>query len=255
MPPAVTKALKDIGLSDKEVAVLVVLLEHGSMLVSAIAKQAKINRTTAYGLLKELMAKSLVSQVKKEGADRFQSIAPELLPAYIERRRDLLAESKKTVEEAVPQIKLLRTKGKSLPKVQFFEGAEGVQQAYEDTLENNKGKKLYDITGVDAAYRNLDPKFVDYYLSKRAKLGIECIDLAPESEWAHKSKADDNKYLRTTKLLPPQYKFDAELSIYDNKVGIFSYAQKNPVALIIEDDTISDMMKKLFDYMESTAEK
>src|SRR5581483_1581660 len=216
MPPAVHKALKEVGLSDKEAAVLVVLLEHGPMLVSAIAKQARLNRTTAYGILNELMGKALVSQVKRDGADRWQSIPPESLPQYIERRRESLADNKKAIEEALPQIKLLRAKGKTLPKVQFFEGSEGVEHAYEDTLVNNKGKKLYDITGVDAAYRNLNPKFVDYYLSKRAALGIECVDLAPDSEGARKSKGDDHKYLRTTKLLPPRYKFDAELSIYDN---------------------------------------
>ena len=255
MPPAVTKALKEIGLSDKEVAVLVVLLEHGPMLVSAIAKQARINRTTAYGLLKELMAKSLVSQVKKEGADRFQSIAPELLPAYIERRRDILADSKKAVEEAVPQIKLLRAKGKSLPKVQFFEGAEGVQQAYEDTLENNKEKFMRDLTGIDAAYSNLDPKFVQYYLNKRTKLGIRATYIAPKTEAAIEATKEDEKYIRKAKFIPPQYVFESEVCIYDNKDGIFSYAKENPVALIIEDDTIAHTMKTLFDYIESTTEK
>lgn len=44
-----------------------------------------------------------------------------------------------------------------------------------------------------------------------------------------------------------------EIDLYDNKVAIFSYAQDNPVALIIEDDTIADMMQKLFDYMASTS--
>jgi len=76
------------------------------------------------------------------------------------------------------------------------------------------------------------------------------VDLAPESEWARKSKADDEKYLRVTKFLPAQYGFDAEISLYDNKVGIFSYAKENPVALIIEDDTISDAMRKLYAFIE-----
>ena len=223
------------------------------MLASSIARTAKLNRSTTYGVLKLLSDKGLASSVKKKGAERYQSIASDQLPNYIERRRSLLAETKQQIAELVPQLNLLRSKGKTLPKVQFFEGEEGVKQAYEDTLENNKGKQLKDISGIDAAFRTLGESWATYYLKKRTKLGIKCIDLAPESEWARKSKADDKKYLRITKFLPAQYGFDAELALYDNKIGIFSYAQENPIALIIEDDTVSDMMQKLFDCLEQNA--
>ncbi len=253
MLPPLKKALETIGLNKNEVAVLFVLLESSPMLASAIAKATKLNRSTTYGVLKLLSDKGLASSVKKEGGIRYQSIAPDQLPGYIERRRDVLAETKQQIAELVPQLKLLRSKGKTLPKVQFFEGEEGVKQAYEDTLENNKGKSLKDITGVDAVFRRLGENWLTYYLQKRAKLGIKCVDLAPESDWARKSKSDDEKYLRTTKFLPAQYGFDAELALYDNKVGIFSYSQENPIALIVEDDTISDMMKKLFDCLERNA--
>jgi sugar-specific transcriptional regulator TrmB len=253
MPPLLKKALETIGLNKNETAALLVLIENGPMLVSSIAKNAKLNRSTAYGVLKLLSEKGLASSVKKGSTVRYQSIAPEQLPTYIERRRDLLAETKQQIAELVPQLKLLRSKGKLLPKVQFFEGVEGVKQAYEDTLENNQGKLLKDISGVDAAFERLGEEWATYYLRKRTKLGIKCIDLAPESEWARKSKADDGKYLRTTKLLSAKYGFDAELALYDKKVGIFSYAQQNPIALIIEDDTVSDMMQKLFDCLEEIA--
>ena len=254
MLPPLKKALETMGLNKNEVAVLLVLLERGPSLVSAIAKAAGLNRSTTYGVLKLLSDKGLASSVKKEGSVRYQSIAPDQLPGYIERRRDILAETKQQVAELVPQLKLLRSKGKTLPKVQFFEGKEGVEQAYEDTLENNKEKFLRDITGIAAAYTKQDQAFATYYLEKRAKLGIKCLDLAPEGAWGHKSKSDDEKYFRTTRFLPAQYEFDAELALYDNKVGIFSYSQENPIALIIEDDTVSDMMKKLFDFMAEHAQ-
>jgi sugar-specific transcriptional regulator TrmB len=252
--PSITKAMQSIGLGDKQIRVLNVLLETGPMFASAIARAAKLNRSTTYVILKELQEKGLVSSAKESSAMRYQSIAPELLPGYIERKREELAESKKEVEEMLPQIKMLRAKRNVLPKVQFFEGKESVEQAYEDTLENNEEKFLRDITGVDAVFTNLDQKFLKYYLEKRAQLGIRCVDLAPESKWAQKSKEDDGKYLRMTKFIPAKFNFDGEVSIYGNKVGLFSYAQENPIALIIEDATIAKMMKQIFDYIESTAQ-
>ena len=126
-------------------------------------------------------------------------------------------------------------------------------QAYEDTLENNQEKFLRDITGIDAVFNLFDPGWIEYYLKKRTKLGIKCVDLVPETDWGKKSKVDDEKYIRTTKFLPAKSGFDAEVSIYDNKVGIFSYAEENPVAVLVEDATISHMMKQLFDFMAEHA--
>lgn len=253
MIPSLRKALETLDLNKNELAVLLVLLESSSMLVSSIARTAKLNRSTTYGVLKLLSDKGLASSVKKKGAERYQSITPDQLPNYIERRRDVLAETKQQIAELVPQLKLLRSKGRTLPKVQFFEGVEGVKQAYEDTLENNQGKLLKDISGIDAAFRRLGEDWATYYLKKRSRMGIKASVLAPEGEWAQKAKADDTKYLRITKFLPAKYGFDAELALYDNKVGIFSYAQENPIALIIEDNTISDMMQKLFDCIGTVA--
>ena len=253
MFPPLKKALETIGLNKNEVAILLVLLESGPMFVATIARAAKINRSTAYGVLKLLSDKGLASSIKKKGVVRYQSIAPEQLPGFIERRRDAPAGTKQKITARVPRLKLLRTKGKVLPRGQVFEGKEGVKQAYEDTIENNAGKLLKDISGVDAAVRTLGEDWANYYWKKRVKFGIKCIDLAPESEWARKIQVNDTKHLRTTKFLPAQYGFDAELALYDKKVGIFSYAQANPIALIIEDDTVSDMMQKLFDCLETVA--
>ena len=248
------KALENAGLSQKAISVLSVLLESGSpMFVSTIAKTSKLNRTTAYDVLKELADKGLVSQVKKEGATKYQAVPPELLPGWIERRREELEESKRSILELIPQIKLLRRYGRSLPKVQFFEGMEGLKQAYEDVAVNNKEKLLRGITGMDAVYKNLDNAWVTSFLEKRTRLGVRCIDLVPETDGGIKSKADDRKYIRTTKFLPEKYKFDGDISIYDNKVAIFSYAYDNPIGVIIEDDAISDMMKTIFDFMAEHA--
>lgn len=253
MPATLVKSLRGLGLSISESVVLGILLQHGSMYASRIAKEARLNRTTTYGVLGELVERGLVSKVKSRTATQYQAIPPEMLPAYAAKRRDEMAEHEKDLRDAVPQLMFLREKARVFPKVQFFEGEEGVKQAYEDTLENNPEKFLRDITGVDAVFQRLGRKWVDYYLEKRTQLGIRCTDLAPESDWARESKKDDEKYLRTTKFIPAEYFFDAEIALYGDKVGIFSYAKESPVAILIEDATISHAMKQLFDFIESKA--
>lgn len=254
MPASLVKSLRGLGLSISGSVVLGILLQHGAMYASRIAKESRLNRTTAYGVLSELARKGLISKVESRTATQYQAVPPEMLPAYAAKRREEMVEHEKALKDAIPQLLLLREKARALPKVQFFEGEDGVKQAYEDTLENNPEKFLRDITGVDAVFQRLGEKWVRYYLEKRSKLGIRCTDLAPESEWARDSKKDDGKYLRTTKFIPAEYYFDAEFAIYGDKVGIFSYAKQNPVAILIEDETISHAMKQLFDFIESKAQ-
>ena len=253
MPANLISTLSGIGLNLNESVVLGTLLKGGPMYASRVGKEAHLNRTTTYGVLHELIEKGLVSKVKARSATQFQAISPELLPEYIAKRRQDLVEKEKELRDTIPQLLLLRSKGSVLPKVQFFEGEEGVKQAYEDTLDNNKEKFLRDITGIDAVFNRFEAGWIEYYLKKRARLGIRCVDLAPDTEWGKKSKLDDEKYIRTTKFIPAKYGFDAEISIYDDKVGFFSYAKENPIAVLIEDETIADAMKKLFDYMEQSA--
>ena len=78
---------------------------------------------------------------------------------------------------------------------------------------------------------------------------IECTVIAPDTEWSAIMKKDDEKYKRTTKLIPQDFSFDSEIDIYDNKVGIFTFSQEHPIAVLIEDDTIHATMKTLFGFM------
>lgn len=251
--PQLTKALQALGLGDKEIRVLTVLLESGPTQVASLARTAKLNRTTAYGILKDLAELGLVTSAEQRGVLRYQSIAPELLPSYIERRGKDLLDTKEEVMKLVPQIKLLRSKAHALPKVQFFEGKEGVTQAYEDKLENNVGKKLYEFTGMDAGYDELGQKFVDYYIKRRIELGIYSEYMAPDTPFAREEEKNDEKYFRKVKFIPPQYAMETEISIYDNKVSLTSFSQENPITVLIEDANIARTMKKIFDYVRETA--
>ena len=58
-----TKALQDMGLSEKESQVYVALLELGKANVARIAQQSNIKRPTVYVLLEDLRKKGLVLKV------------------------------------------------------------------------------------------------------------------------------------------------------------------------------------------------
>lgn len=251
--PQLKKALELIGLGDKEARVLIALIERGSTPVANLARETKLNRTTTYGILKGLARDGLVTSAEHRGVLRYQSIAPELLPSYIERKGKELLDTKTEVEKLVPQIKLLRSKAHILPKVQFFEGKEGIEQAYVDKLENNTEKAVYEFTGMDTTYEKLGDSFASYYVKKRTGLKIKSEYIAPDTAFARKEAENDEKYYREVTFIPSQYKMDTEISIYGNKVSMTSFSSENPVTILIEDANLARTMKNIFDYVKSSA--
>ncbi len=247
------KIFTAIGLDLKESELLYILLQHDSLRVRDLAKKAHLNRTSTYGIIKGLSQKGLVSAVTKYGITEYQSIEPALLPSYIERQEEQLRERKKELQTTLPQLQQIRNEKNIFPRLYFFEGIEGLKQAYEDTLENNQGKLVEQFTGADALFEEHgEEKWIRYYIKKRAALGIRCAMIAPSSKWSRWAKANDATALRTTKLISEKFSFATEVVLYDNKVGLFSFSKDKPMAVIIEDENINQTLKTIFQYVDGT---
>src|SRR3989338_5963845 len=106
--------LKNFGLSEKEIAVYLALIELGASSVRAISEKAKVNRGTTYDILKSLIGMGIVSYYNKESKQYFIAERPETLLAVIEKKQEQLAEVKANVEENIPLLKTyLRNKEES----------------------------------------------------------------------------------------------------------------------------------------------
>lgn len=246
--------LRALDLKDKEISILECLFSHSQpQTATTISLASKLNRTTTYDILRELMKKGLISKSYQTGVAQYQAIDLSLLPNYIERRQTELASTKKKIEELLPQIALKQSHSDSFPRVRYFEGIDGVKQAYEETIRHNQNKTLFDFTGTDAVYKQMGMTWLHYYWQTRTDLGIFCEVIAPDTAWSRSMQKEDKKFLRNTKFIPNKYRFASEIDIYDNKVGIFSFTNEHPIAVIIEDQTIHDTLKTLFDYVAESA--
>lgn len=250
------ETLAHLGLSPSEIRVFSYLLENkNAERISIISRKTKLNRTTLYGILKSLTERGLVSSVEDRGVLTYRSIQPHLLVDYIERAKDKLSSDIAKVREIIPFIEQLRkVGGSSYPSIQFFDGVEGIKQAYEDTIKNNPSKKIYGFTGTEAIFRSdsIDMEWVEWYMKKRAAAGIKYLTITMDGPASRIIKGRDERDFRLTKLLPPGYSFEIEMSIYENKVLIASFSAEHPLAVLIEDEKISELMKSLFRYIDST---
>ncbi len=250
----IEEALTAVGLSPSETAVLLALSQSAdNMRATELAKKTRLNRTTLYGITKLLLEKGLVSSVEERGVLRYRCIEPESLIDYIERTREKLFAGAEKVKRAIPVIKAQRTGDpSSYPTVQFFEGKEGIKQVYEDTIQRNKSKTLYGFLGADAVFKLMDSDWIEGYIGRRKKAGVFAHTILTDTETSRAFKGEDANQLRLSKMLPAGYNFDIEVIIYENKTLIVSFAEDYPLAVLMEDKKIADMMKTVFRYVDST---
>lgn len=239
-----THKLTNFGLTEKEAAVYLALLELDTSPVSDIARKAHINRSTTYVLLESLQKKGLVSIAGEKDNDvkLFSAAEPERLSQIAEegakKYRDLVS----SAEALVPELAALKLEDRRKTRVRYFDGIEGVIATYEDTLTASEPISAY------ASSENMPeilPKYFPEYYARRAKRNIPIRSIHPSTPQARERMTHNDEELRTAAIVPAEtYGFSPEIKIYDNKIVFMSL--KEEFGIIIESQELADAMKKVF---------
>lgn len=227
--------LKNIGLNDKEARIYLSALELGTSVVSNVAKKAEMNRVTAYDILEKLMKKGFVNSFMKFNIRHYTATDPELIINEIINKTTHFKES-------LPALK--RLKGETThPKVQYFEGLEGIKAIYADTL-NSKSEILNFANSQEI--RRIWPEYDDEYVAKRVEKQIYLRGIAPQDEYGMLVHSHDGETFREIRLIPKdKYNFTNEINIYDNKVAIASFKDEL-IGMIIESHEIAETQRAIF---------
>lgn len=234
--------LEKAGLSNKESSVYVALLELGRGTVSEISRKALINRTTGYDILNNLVSKKLVSISGKEPKQEYMAESPDKLEIYINETIEERKLALNDIKKIIPDLQTLyNIEGR--PKIRFYEGKDGLQEVYEDTLSSHEEILAY--ASVEDIKPTLPHYFPEYY-KRRAKKGIPIRAIFPESVDARERAKLDKVEKRQSVIIPAdKFSFHPEINIYDNKIMIASWREQ--LGIIIESSEIADAMKKIFE--------
>jgi len=235
--------LIDVGLKEKEGDVYLAILALGQGTASKIARRAHIVRTTVYDILGSLFDKGLVTLTGKEPKQEYVAESPDNLKIYLESE---LGKRKTDLEDAehdlIPQLKSIHNVG-NRPKVMFYEGKEGIEKVYEDTLTSSEPIRAY--ASVENMFGGLPGYFPEYF-KRRAAKNIKIRAIIPNSAQGRERKSKDAEELRESALVPEKmFHFTPEINIYDDKVMIASWKEK--LGIIIESKEIAEAMKTIFE--------
>jgi len=239
--------LKQIGLTPNEIDIYLIALGCGSQPASIIAKRARINRATSYSVLKTLIQKGLIIQIKKAQGTYFHAKDPEALLQYLDDKKANLEKQKNVIKNHIEEMRAKKIHETTKPQVTFYEDMEGIKQIHEDILKTSKEKTIHSFIPHNMEGEGfLDFLFFDF-IKRRIENNIFIEVIAPESEIGNKIQDNDKKSLRLTKIIPKENcTFESEVTIYGEKIALISYKEEEMIGLIVESPSMSKTMKQIF---------
>jgi sugar-specific transcriptional regulator TrmB len=116
--------LKQLGFSDKEIAVYLCILENGKISATAVANISKINRTTVYSVAKELVNKAIISEDLGGTTLYYTALPPNELKNLYKAQEEELKQKKGVIENVIQELEALpKSKQYSVPKIRFIDEA------------------------------------------------------------------------------------------------------------------------------------
>ncbi|HLD01844.1 MAG TPA: helix-turn-helix domain-containing protein [Patescibacteria group bacterium] len=233
--------LKILGLTPNEARVYIALCKYEQAVVHTIAREAGVNRTTAYGVLHKLLHKGVVAEKTLNNVKYFIAVDIDMLFERVSREYEDLRES-------VPGIRGLQRFYTDRPKIHFFHGLEAVKSLYDDTLTADKEILGYvnATYGLKAFY---DFQFNDY-IPKRVKKNILYRGLYVKDDQADGLIQQSKTMLREVRFLPQEKFFiNHEINMYNDKIMYIFFKKKLIYGALIQDKDLVRTERSIFEIL------
>ena len=137
--PQKIEELVKVGLKADQAEVYITLLNRGKTTASKLAVFTSLTRPLAYKVLDELIALNLVEKVEKTGSITvFSTTHPLKLREFIDHKKSELEQKHTALEGILGQLVTDYTTMHNRPGVRILQGLSGIDELYEDILNENK---------------------------------------------------------------------------------------------------------------------
>jgi sugar-specific transcriptional regulator TrmB len=226
-----TKVFEKLGLTKAEVEIYLTLLKIGSSTATKISEKTKLNRSHIYDSLKRLIDKGLVSTYESNNTAYFSPASPETISDYVK-------DMEKELNNLIPELKKLKEIEKQIPKVQLFQGKNGLKTILQDILRTRED---YIAFGEEGQFQKIFPIYIQQFLRDIKHFKIKERLLSKE-ESRGKINLTSNTQIRylDNKFLSP-----TTTVVYGDKVAIFIWTEPYHVSLI-KDKEVADSYRNYF---------
>lgn len=235
--------LEQLGLSEEEAKVYLAVLELGGSYVSAIAKKAGVHRVGCYHTLDNLVRKGVVSSLTKDKMKYYAVDSPRILVNQMEERYH-------QAQKLLPELLSITNAMAYKPKIQYYEGLQGIKNIFEDTLTAED--EILGYTNLAELPEVMTETYLKDYATRKIEKGIKTRMLSPISKHAlaytkkYYPKDFDRNLVEIFFVNPKEFQFEYEINIYGNKVSLVSLNPNELMGMIIESPLYAKTQRAVF---------
>lgn len=233
-----------LGFKGEETKAYLALLDTGPSSAGDLAKSMGIARPTLYGYLDRLVQGGLVTQSLRGGVKIFVPEAGERIRALYRRKIDGLRAQEKALDDIIPALEARAGLSFMRPRIQFFEGRDGLENAFQDHLSHPDVTMLA-FWSIKAAIDATSEDFFWWLNKERMKRRVHINAIWPPNQAVdikrYPSMGVGGDFAREIRIAPKGTESSMGYWIYANKV-LFASSRAESFSYIIESAELVEMM-------------
>ena len=245
------KTLKETGVSENEIKLYVSALRLGPSLISRLAKAMGVTRPNVYKVAKGLEKRSLGSFTGSGYKRRFAASSPTAVASVLREKRKELEKIDFELTQELPSLLGMFKQGELPTKISVIIEKERLMEAFAKVFEEADKEVLFLGSSEDLNQLVTAPRLIKL-IGRRVRRGVRTKLLLFPGEAAKLFKSKDAVELRETRVIKNLSHFTTSFYLFANK-AIF-WQPKAPLAVLVEDEYLVQMLKSIFDHLwEETA--
>jgi len=239
--------LEKLGFTRGESKVYLALLKLGNVTSGPVVEESGISKSKVYEILERLTKKGIVSQVIERGVMYFQPVQPKRLSDMLAEKEEELQTTKKSLASYMPELEAQFNSIKEKQEVSVLKGSSGLRTVFNDILRTVKKGDEYIVFCAVEPPDDFKPFLIDFS-SQRAKQQVRLkVIFNKNTNKNYLDTVRKDKYSEV-KTIFPEFNTPAVFNLYSNKTAIILWSKK-PVAIIIENQEITNSFKKYFEIL------
>jgi len=229
--------IKELGLTDNEAKIYIILLKYGEMNPSEISQKLSLHRGYVYDALNRMQEKGVANLGIKQNKKYFSATSPdnliELLKLKIENFRRI-----------IPDLKNITKPDKEVVRSEMYKGMRVYRDLLKDIISSTTKNDEILLIGIDEDIftKEVEPIYLEQYLNTiKSKRIRERIIIKKGGKRIKKSNL---KY----KEIDSKHMGNVSQIIYGNKVALFIFGDPHYL-IILRNWEIAETYKKQFELM------
>ncbi len=237
-------SLKELDLTEHEINLYLISLKDGPSAITSLAEKLQISRPNVYKVIKGLEDKGLANFSDKEKFTRdFVVEPPTVVLEKLREKKNKLAEIDQNFVINLPGLLATYNQGENNSKIRIYQGKGDFLSIFKQSIEEED--KEMSFFGSSKDFVNFVSWDVEKkWIEDRMKKGIFIKVLTLPSDFSDKIVQNDKNELRETRIFESK-DFSSSFLLFGRKVVFWQ--PKAPLAIVIQDQFLFEMMKNIFE--------